>query len=268
MWNSGVQKATRRGSAEEEVRKHGDRVIGAWKQISKQRRRVDVSYDPSTVTALQHGTWKDEEGFKKTCIREKKKRGDIHQPFYSTWVADFTLRQDAGRFMLGKYLSDKKIPWQRRRRLRMAVAGNTPTASFLTKIGKMQSAGCRLCKIAREARGESTDCLADETHGHINSAGCEGIAITVTAAHHSIWSHLYDSMHAAQKPKSKLKFVMLDKESNMSTLWRREEFLRTCSNEELAEKAQNIQVTMPTKKSQETRYNLDPDLSRAKWRIS
>ena len=51
----------------------------------------------------------DEEGFKKTCIKEKKKRGGI-QPFYGTCVADFMLRQDAGRFMLGKYLSDKKIP--------------------------------------------------------------------------------------------------------------------------------------------------------------
>jgi len=65
-------------------------------------------------------------------------------------------------------------------------------------------------------------------------------------------------MHAAQKPKSKLKFVTLDKESNMSTLWRREEFLRICSKEELAEKAQDIEVTIPVKKSQETRYNLDP----------
>jgi len=148
-WNSGVRKAIRRGSAEEEVHKHRDRVTGAWKQISKQRRRVDVSYDPSIVTARQHGTWMDEEGFKKSCIREKKKRGDIHQPFYGTWAADFMLRQDAGRFMLGKYLSDKKIPWRRRRRLGMAVAGNTPTASFLTKIGNMQSAECRLCKIAR-----------------------------------------------------------------------------------------------------------------------
>jgi len=76
----------------------------------------------------------------------------------------------------------KKIPWQRRRRLGMAVAGNTPAASFLTKIGKMQLVGCRLCRIAREARGESTDGLADETHGHINSAGCEGMTTTVTAA--------------------------------------------------------------------------------------
>jgi len=52
-------------------------------------------------------------------------------------------------------------------------------------------------------------------------------------------------MHAAKKPKSKLKLVNLDKESNMSTLWRREEFLRICSKEDLAEKAQDIEVTKP-----------------------
>jgi len=51
-WNSGVRKAIRRGSAEEEVRKHRDLVTEAWKQISKQRRRRDVSYDLSMVTAL------------------------------------------------------------------------------------------------------------------------------------------------------------------------------------------------------------------------
>ena len=112
----------------------------------------------------------------------------------------------------------------------------THRASFLTKIGKMQSAGCRLCKMAQEARGESTDGLADETHGHINSAGCKGMATTVTVAHHSIWRHMYHSMHAAQKPKIKLKFVTL----NMSTLWQREELLRICSKEELAEKAQAL----------------------------
>jgi len=72
----------------------------------------------------------DEEGLKATCIKEKEKKGGIRQPLYGTWVAVFMLRQDAGRFMLGKYLSDKKIPWRRRRRLGMAVAGNTPTASF------------------------------------------------------------------------------------------------------------------------------------------
>ena len=138
-------------------------------------------------------------------------------------------------------------------RLGMAVAGNTPTANFLTKTGKMQSAGCRLCRIAREAPGESTDGLAAETHGHIKSAGCEGMAMTVTAAHHSIWRHLYDSMRAAQSQKASSSLSRLTK----STLWRREEFLRICSKEDLVEKAQDIEVTIPVKKSQEARYNLD-----------
>jgi len=34
----------------------------------------------------------------------------------------------------------------------------------------------------------------------------------------------------------------------MSTLWRREEFLRICSKEDLAEKAQDTEVTIPVKK--------------------
>jgi len=87
------------------------------------------------VTTSRHGTWMDGKGCKKTCIKEKGKKGSIHQPFYGTWVADFMLRQDAGKFMLAKYLSDKQM-----KRLGMAVARITPTSSQLTKIGKMQSA--------------------------------------------------------------------------------------------------------------------------------
>ena len=45
-------------------------------------------------------------------------------------------------------------------------------------------------------------------------------------------------------------------------LWRREEFpsLRFCSKDskDLAENAQDAEVTIPVKKSQETRYNFDP----------
>ena len=131
--------------------------------------------------------------FKNTCIKKKKKKGGILQPFYSTWVVDFILRRDAGNFMLWKYLRNKQISWRQRRRVGMAVTGITPTASQLTKIGKMQSAGCRLCRISQKARSESTDGLTVKTYGHINSAGCEGMATTVTTAPHSFWRHLYDS---------------------------------------------------------------------------
>jgi len=108
-WNSEVWKVIRRESAIKEVCKHRDRVTGAWKQISTQRRRVDVSYDPSMATALRRGTWMDEVRFQKTCIKNKEKGGGIHQPFYGTWVADFIPRQDAEKFMLGKYLGDNNV---------------------------------------------------------------------------------------------------------------------------------------------------------------
>jgi len=65
-------------------------------------------------------------------------------------------------------------------------------------------------------------------------------------------------MYAARKPKSKLKFVTLDKKSNMSTLQRREDFLRICSKEDLAEKAQATDVTIPVKRSQGKCYDLTP----------
>jgi len=41
-------------------------------------------------------------------------------------------------------------------------------------------------------------------------------------------------------------------------VWRRKEFLRICSKKDLAEKTQDIEVTIPGKKSQEARHNLDP----------
>ena len=59
---------------------------------------------------------------------------------------------------------------------------------------------------------------------------------------------------AAQKPQSKVKFVMLDKEINMNTPCQREEFQRICSEKDLVEKAQEIEVTIPVKKSQGTLY--------------
>jgi len=49
-------------------------------------------------------------------------------------------------------------------------------------------------------------------------------SVSVTAAHHFIWKHLYASMQAAQTPASKLRFVTSDKESSMNTLWQEEKF--------------------------------------------
>jgi len=81
--------------------------------------------------------------------------------------------------------------------------------------------------------------------------GCAGIATTVTAAHHSNWRHLYDSVNAARTPQSTLKFVTLDKESNMNMLWQREESMEICSKEKLTEEAVNFEgkISVPASTS-------------------
>jgi len=90
--------------------------------------------------------------------------------------------------------------------------------------------------------------LPKEKYGHISSAFCDGMATTVTAAHHFIWRHLYASTQAAQTPASKLRFVTPDKESNMNTLWdQEEEYEQICSRELLTEKAAKIYKTISVK---------------------
>ena len=123
----------------------------------------------------------------------------------------------------------------------MAIAGIIPVAKWLTKIKQRSDVICRSCKQAREQRGASIENFPEETYGHINSAFCNGMATSVTAAHHFIWRHLYASMQAAQIPASKLKFVAPDKESSMNTLWQEEQFEQTFSRESLTEKTAEIE---------------------------
>jgi len=89
--------------------------------------------------------------------------------------------------------------------------------------------------------------LPEEAYGHINSAFCGGMALTVTAAHHFIWRYLYASMQAAQKPASKLRFVTPYKESSMNTMWQEEEFEQICSRESWTEKAAENEKTISVK---------------------
>ena len=115
----------------------------------------------------------------------------------------------------------------------MAIAGIIAVDKWLAKIKQRSDVSCRLCKRARKQRGASTENLPEETYEHINSAFCDGMATTVTAAHHFIWRHLYASIQAAQTPTSKLRFVKPNKECSISTLWQEEEFKQICSRESL-----------------------------------
>ena len=172
------------------------------------------------------------------------------------------LRENESIAFIGKFLNDPRVPSRHKSREMMAIAGIFPVANWLAKIKQRSDVSCRLCKRAREQRGVSTENLLEETYGHINSAFCDGVATTVTAAHHSgfIWRHLYASMQAAQTTTSKIRFVTPDKESteSVSTLWQEEEFKQICSRESLTEKAAVIEKTICVKEHERERYDFDP----------
>ena len=176
------------------------------------------------VKVLQQNTWIDDRKFLKSCVRARAEQGNMNHPAYGTWTADFMLRQNESRAFLGKYLNDPHVPWRHKRQKMMAIAeiipvakleiiidlpigfpiNNiiSPVAKWLAKIKQRSDVSCRLCKKARQQHGASTEKLPEETYGHINSAFCDGMATTVTAAHHFIWRHLYASIQAAQTPTS------------------------------------------------------------------
>jgi len=199
-----VRDAIRKGAAENEVQKHEEKLTGVWRQMNTLRRRYEKwckgddiedrthkqRYEKlyqSMVKVLQQNTWIDDIKFLKSCVRAKAEQGNINHHAYGTWIADFKLRKNESRVFLGKYLNDPRVPWRHKKREMMV-------AKWLAKIKQRSDVSCRLCKRAREQRGASTENLPEETYGHINSAFCDGMATTVTAAHHFIWRHLYASI--------------------------------------------------------------------------
>jgi len=276
-FDNSVRDEIRKGAAENEVPKHEKRLTGAWRQMSTLRRRYEkwckgddiedcthkqryeASYQ-SMVKVLQQNTWIDDGKFLKLCVQARAEQGNINHPAYGTWTADFILRQNESRAFLGKYLNDQRVPWRHERREMMAIAGIIPVAKWLAKIKQRLDVSRRSCKRAREQRGASTAILPEETYGHTKRAFCDGMATTVTAAHHFIWRHLYASIRAAQTPASKLRVVTPDKESSMNTLWQEEEFEQICSRESLTEKAANIEKTISVKEHEREHYDFDPTM--------
>jgi hypothetical protein len=50
-------------------------------------------------------------------------------------ITDFLLREGLSREEIGKWVSNKSIPWQRRRRLLQVVTGTFPCGQQLVKYG-------------------------------------------------------------------------------------------------------------------------------------
>ena len=191
-------------------------------------------------------------------MRARIEQDNIDHPEYGAWTADCILRQNESRACVGNHLNDPRVPQKHKRREMMVIAGIVPSAKWLAKIKRRSDVGCRLCKKAREQCGASTNNLPEETYGHTNSAFCDRMATTITAAHCFIWRHLYASMQAVQTPTSKLRFITPDKESSMNTLWKEKEVKQICSRESLTKKTAELIQTISMKEHERERHDFDP----------
>ncbi len=74
--------------------------------------------------ASKSGSFSEREWGKK-CFEDLNQRR-IRRPATSTWSTDFLLREGSSREEIGKWLKNKSLPWQRRRRLLQVVTGTFP----------------------------------------------------------------------------------------------------------------------------------------------
>jgi len=79
--------------------------------------------------ASKSGSFKDERKWGKKCFEDLDQRR-MGRPATSTWSTDFLLREGSSREEIGKWLKNKSIPWQRRRRLLQVVTGTFPCRPY------------------------------------------------------------------------------------------------------------------------------------------
>ena len=103
------------------------------------------------------------------------------RPVSRTWTTDFLLRPRQSRMELHKWLTNKAIPWRRRRRLLQVISHSYPSGAFLYKIGRRAAKHCTICSRLHPTK--PLEQIAPETTGHILSAWCAGQAEAATALH-------------------------------------------------------------------------------------
>jgi hypothetical protein len=125
-----------------------------WLQASKEGTEASKK--------LKSGSFKDESVQKGSVARSalkiwiSKEWGDLRRAFWSTY---FLLREGLSREEIGKWLRNKSIPWQLRRRLLQVVTGTFPCGQQLVKYGykERQSAHCVKRHMKRmEAAGKES----------------------------------------------------------------------------------------------------------------
>jgi hypothetical protein len=118
---------------------HNQRGMGSSKEGTEASRSV---------------SFKNGQEWGKKCFEDLDQRR-IGRPATRTWSTDFLLREGSSREEIGKWLKNKSIPWQRRRRLLQGGDWHISLWTADAKVLVQKNAACMLCQKAHEECGSS-----------------------------------------------------------------------------------------------------------------
>ena len=160
-------------------------------------------------------------------------RGRGHTPATSSWAMDFLTRKGESRKSIHDWLRDRKIPWQRRRRLIQVMANCFPTGSYLALIGQRNSAHCELCQRLRP--DVPIHQLPRETLGHIQSAWCVAQGDVVREAHNNCVNRIVRDFQSPEISSIGLTILTAEGEKTMQSLWTMDPFAQMGTWEQFVE---------------------------------
>ncbi len=252
VWTNSVRNAFRKQAGWAKLQEARAAAAQHWTErvwYRHNQRWLQASQDGQE--AAKRGSFKNDQEWGKKCFEDLDQRS-MGRPATRTWSTDFLLREGLSREEIGKWLKNKSIPWQRRRRLLQVVTGTFPCGQQMVKYGYKGKAECTLCRKAHEESGSRWNGeLPKETIGHIQSAGCLGQKEVVTAAHNACIRELLQEIAAHGKKDRHMKLLTVETESRLGTLWDQEQCTQLCSKEELWEAAKEEEMKIPWKNANE-----------------
>jgi hypothetical protein len=105
---------------------------------------------------VRSGDVMDSERWSERCD-EVIKQGDSGLSSTTTWAAGFLPRKGQSREALGKWLTNRAVPWKRRRRTLQVITGTFPCGKWLHKIKKRPTRECDSAAMQKGVDGVRQD---------------------------------------------------------------------------------------------------------------
>ena len=123
VWTNSVRNAFRKQAGWAKLQEARTAAAKHWtERVWYRHNQRWLQASKEGTEAAKSGSFKDDKEWGKKCFEDLDQRR-MGRPATRTWSTDFLLREGSSREEIGKWLKNKSIPWQRRRRLLQVVTG-------------------------------------------------------------------------------------------------------------------------------------------------